>query len=205
MNSKNNVVQNALLLTALKKYPNLMVLKLFIVSTDNNLIERYKSAIDKHNNKILTNDFPDAGFDIFVPDDILTIPGKMNKIDFLIKCSAKNYYENGNNCNNTGFYMYPRSSISSTNLRLANCVGIIDSGYRGHLIGAFDCLQISDTNFNYAIGSSNLSDYCIQKYTRLTQICSPGLIPIYVILVNSENELGEKTLRGEGGFGSTNL
>ena len=34
--------------------------------------------------------------------------------------------------------MYPRSSIYKTPLRLANNTGIIDSGYRGNLMGAFD-------------------------------------------------------------------
>jgi dUTP pyrophosphatase len=203
--SSKKIIQNALLSTAFQKYSNLMVLKIFIDVTDNNLIERYIDAVDKHNNKILTDNFPDAGFDMFAPDDILTIPGKLNKINFGIKCSAEIYTDNGNNSNNTGFYMYPRSSLSGTNLRLANSVGIIDSGYRGNLIGAFDCLPIYNPTFNSRLDSSNLNEYCIQKYTRLTQICGPGLIPIYVILVNSENELGVKTLRGEGGFGSTNL
>ena len=36
------------------------------------------------------------------------------------------------------FYVYPRSSISKTPLRMANSVGIIDSGYRGNLKFAVD-------------------------------------------------------------------
>jgi len=32
------------------------------------------------------------------------------------------------------------------------------------------------------------------------QICAPNLMPIYVSIVT---DLGEKTSRGEGGFGST--
>ena len=43
---------------------------------------------------------------------------------------------------NTGYYMYPRSSLSKTKLRLANSVGIIDSGYRGNLIGMFDLINM---------------------------------------------------------------
>jgi dUTPase len=42
-------------------------------------------------------------------------------------------------------------------------------------------------------------------YDRLLQICAPGLEPIYVELVNSEEELGEATERGSGGVGSTNI
>ena len=87
--------------------------------------------------------------------------------------------------------MYPRSSISKSNLRLANNVGIIDAGYRGHLIGMFDVI--------YTDGIT------IEKFDRNLQICAPGLIPIIAELVTSMDDLGEKTLRGEGGFGSTGL
>jgi dUTP pyrophosphatase len=86
--------------------------------------------------------------------------------------------------------MYPRSSLSKTKLRLANSTGIIDAGYRGHLMGMFDL-----------IGTDEL--YTIQQYDRLLQICAPGLLPIIVQVVNSVEELGEQTKRGDGGFGST--
>ena len=92
--------------------------------------------------------------------------------------------------NNSPFYIYPRSSISKTPLMLANHTGIIDSGYRGNLIGAFRCLFLEPNQ-----------PYHIEKYTRLLQICHPSLCPIYVIIV-SENELSN-TERGTDGFGST--
>ena len=38
------------------------------------------------------------------------------------------------NNNYLSYYLYPRSSISKLNIRLANSVGIIDSGYRGKSI-----------------------------------------------------------------------
>jgi dUTP pyrophosphatase len=204
-NSDVFMMQNALLATAFQKHPHLMVLKMYVSGNDNQLLERYQADVSKHNNKILTENFCDSGFDIFVPDDTLTIPGKLNKINFGVKCSAQIFYENGGVCQNTGFYMYPRSSLSGTVLRLANSVGIIDSGYRGALIGAFDCLSCCDPCYlnNTSLGVSTLTQYCMKKYDRLTQICAPGLVPIYVILVDSEAELGVETTRGEGGFGST--
>ena len=88
--------------------------------------------------------------------------------------------------------MYPRSSLSKTQLRLANSVGIIDSGYRGNLIGAFDCL-------------SKKGEYKVLKDDRLVQICSPDLAPIMVEIVDTEEKLGKKTTRGQGGFGSTGV
>jgi dUTP pyrophosphatase len=94
--------------------------------------------------------------------------------------------------------MYPRSSLSKTRLRLANSVGIIDSGYRGNLIGMFDC---------FSAGKGSLCeteyDYIVKPFEKLVQICAPDLRPIFVELVETEEELSSATLRGEGGFGST--
>ena len=86
--------------------------------------------------------------------------------------------------------MYPRSSLSKRKLRLANSVGIIDSGYRGNLMGMFDIVN-SKEDFEV-----------VNKFERLVQICSPNLQPIIVEIVDDIKELGETT-RGEGGFGST--
>jgi dUTP pyrophosphatase len=115
---------------------------------------------------------------------------KTNLLDYDIICGAR-ILKQMHDCRkeiNTGFYMYPRSSISKSRIRLANNVGIIDAGYRGHLMGMFDCLESALT---------------IHKFDRYLQICAPGLIPIMVSIVSSKEELGEKTARGEGGFGST--
>lgn len=83
-----------------------------------------------------------------------------------------------------GYYMYPRSSISKTSMRLANSVGIIDSGYRGHLIA------MVDTEPNTSL----------KKYERYFQICAPNLCPIFVKMVD---QIDTNTSRGSGGFGST--
>ena len=91
-----------------------------------------------------------------------------------------------------GFYLYPRSSISKTNLRLANSVGIIDSGYRGHLLAIFDIIR-NDNVFT-----------TIEKHSRLLQICSGDLQPFIVILIDDIKLLCE-TSRGSGGFGSTGV
>jgi len=41
------------------------------------------------------------------------------------------------------------------------------------------------------------------KYDRNLQICAPGLVPIKVEVMSSNEALGEETVRGAGGFGST--
>jgi dUTP pyrophosphatase len=95
---------------------------------------------------------------------------------------------------NTGYYMHPRSSLSKTQLRLANSTGIVDAGYRGHLIGMFDVVNSPP---------DRVSEYCGAIYDRYLQICAPGLVPIIVEIVDYREELGEETARGGGGFGST--
>jgi dUTPase len=102
-----------------------------------------------------------------------------------------------------GFYLYPRSSISKTRMRLANSVGIIDSGYRGDIIAAVDSIGVFGSRDIWYIWKDTL--FPIKKYDRYFQICSPNLSPFIVHIVETEEELGEQTARGAGGFGSTGL
>jgi len=203
------------LTTLLNVYERVMVLKLYVDLNDNELIDRYRVAVNNHNNKIHNDPYHiDAGFDLFAPggpdsrDDnnyepsILRFYGPnwqdknpVNKLNLRVICSAKIFTDSGKNYN-TGYYMYPRSSLSKTRLRLANSTGIIDAGYRGHLMGMFDVVNIPDDDDIEA-------DFFGQKYERYLQICAPGLVPIIVELVNTKEELGDDTVRGSGGFGST--
>ena len=128
----------------------------------------------------------DSGLDLFCPDDITIAAGETKIIDLGIKAEA--FTLGGTGCvppQPAAFYIYPRSSISKTPLRLANSVGIIDAGYRGNLMLALDNIK-------------NV-DYTIKSGQRLAQICSPDLKPITWCFTD---ELS-KTARGKGGFGST--
>jgi len=157
------------------------VLKIAVNHNKPELVELYKSHIQKHNTTIITDPFPNSGFDLFVPEttDVET-DVKMISMDVKCEMLDKDGYS-------TPYYMYPRSSLSKTPLMLANHVGIIDSGYRGFLIGAFRNLSIAP--------------FTIEKYNRLLQVCHPSLCPIHVVMVD-ETELST-TSRGEGGFGSS--
>jgi dUTP pyrophosphatase len=179
------------------KYEKVMVLKIFVddESNDNELKKKYIEAAYAHNKKIDNNPtMIDAGFDLYAPSEsenttldthFRTLEIKKIKLDFKIKCSAKMHTET--KVYNTGYYMYPRSSISKTPLRLANSCGIIDAGYRGNLMSMFDLLEY----------------YQITKFDRYIQICAPSLVPIIVEIVDTIEDLGEETERGVGGFGST--
>jgi dUTP pyrophosphatase len=119
----------------------------------------------------------------------------VNVIDFKVICAAVFYSKspNGMIAKNSGFYMYPRSSLARTDLRLANNVGIIDSGYRGSLKGIFDY-----------VGDRMHVHRQVGQYERIVQLCSPTLGPVYIELVDSLNRIGT-TERGDGGFGSTGV
>ena len=103
----------------------------------------------------------------------------------------------------TGFYLYPRSSISKTRMRLANSVGIIDAGYRGDIIAAVDTIGLFGSNDIWHVWKETLSP--IQKYDRYFQLCAPDLSAFLVHIVDTEAELGAPTIRGQGGFGSTGV
>lgn len=149
----------------------------------------------------------DSGFDLYCFKEEVPV-GLSNKINLKIKCSMSH---DNMLC---GYYMYPRSSMGSkTPLRLSNSVGIIDAGYRGNLMGIVDNLGNKEINLpeeywrgillnekdeNYKKSGS----YKIKNGERLFQICPLGIYPIYPILVDGANELGE-TVRGIGGLGST--
>ena len=129
----------------LNNYEKFMSLKIY-VDDDKfpGLKQKYIEHVLNHNNKMLNpNNFNlDAGFDLFNPVrkelSFNTNRMNVNKFDFGIICSAQTV--TNSKLFNTGYYMYPRSSLSKTKLRLANSTGIIDSGYRGNLIGMFDLM-----------------------------------------------------------------
>lgn len=165
------------------------ILKLCI--TDESLKTIYETKINNHNDAFLNNKFADSGFDLFIPDNIsFTNLFESKFIDMGVKAELIHCNFDTDILKTVPFYLYPRSSISKTPLMLANHTGIIDSGYRGNLIGAFRALQLPDNN-----------QYTVVKHTRLLQLCHTNLLPIYVVIV----EEGDLTTseRGDGGFGST--
>jgi dUTP pyrophosphatase len=197
----------------LKTYERVMLLNVYIDKNDSELKNLYIQHSNEHNYKIYNNNYIDAGFDLFTPGDkdedenVLKYfgvgwpnAGPVNKIDFKVKCSAKMYLDSGK-IYTTGYYLYPRSSLSKTRLRLANSTGIIDSGYRGNILGMFDIVNVDKTSDN----KNREADYFGKKFDRYVQICAPGLVPIIVNVVDSVEELGNETERGECGFGSTNI
>ena len=178
------------------------VLFIQLDSPDPELENKYKNAIENHNSNV-DQQYPDSGFDLFLPQDF--IPNSCTeKIDYKIKaamfynileCTINEDNEDGANYNINKpmpYYLYPRSSISKTPVRLANNVGIIDSGYRGNIGAYFD------------LKSEHLQTKTLEKHQRVLQICANDLSAFKVILIKNISNLGE-TERGTGGFGSTGI
>ena len=107
----------------------------------------------------------DSGVDLVIPNNYIYLKDRQIKVNHKINvCLLKK----DKPC---AYYLYPRSSISKTNFRLANSVGIIDKGYRGDIIAKLD------------IVSSFYLENKIEKGNKLTQICTPDLEPINYIKI----------------------
>ena len=82
--------------------------------------------------------------------------------------------------------VFARSGLASREgLRPANCVGVVDSDYRGEL-------KVPMVNLG-------AEAYTIQPGERVAQLC---IAPVYTAAFVPAEELGD-TQRGAGGFGST--
>ena len=120
--------------------PSPLTLYLYVDGGDKTLREKYMDAANKHNDKVDNSPYPDSGFDLYQPKKIRLVPINPVLLE-IYSCDMKVKAAMYEGVQPVGYYMYPRSSISKTPLRLANSVGIIDSGYRGNLGAKFDEIE----------------------------------------------------------------
>ena len=118
----------------------------------------------------------DAGVDLYILEETIMFAGETKLIKLGICCEP---------ADGKAYYLFPRSSISKTPLRMSNSVGLIDGGYRGEIMAS--CDNIKDF------------DCTIKEGQRLFQLVAVDSSPISYKVVE---ELSETT-RGDGGFGST--
>lgn len=85
--------------------------------------------------------------------------------------------------------VFPRSSIRKYDLALTNCVGVIDSGYRGEIQATFKKTSWlkGETSEKYNVGDRG-AQIIILPYPQIKMV---------------ESQTLSNTERGEGGFGST--
>jgi len=156
---------------------------------NNELVDKYLECCDKERDEEHDEDITycyNSGFDLFCPINIECTHINKYMLDHNISCSMtfKGRF--------VGYYLYVRSSTPiKTPLRLANNVGIIDSGYRGNIKGCFDIIDTKN-NFNF------------EKGNRYMQLCPPDIgKPMKVYIVDAFHNLGKKNNRNCGGFGSS--
>lgn len=145
-------------------------------------------------NVIANRRVTDSGFDIPMVSchvNLANNPANQHKFKLGIYVAAVDENSRPMPC-----LLLPRSSLSATPYRLANSVGLIDSGYRGEVSAVVDIVHA-----NVFIHPNH-----IEAGKRLFQICSHNFLPwSHVVLVDNVNNLPEALdNRGAGGFGSTN-
>lgn len=83
--------------------------------------------------------------------------------------------------------LFMRSSVCKKSIQLCNCTGVIDSNYRGEIMGKFKVTTDALPRI-YEPG---------EKFAQLV------LVPYYTVVETEWVEELTETERGEGGFGST--
>ena len=126
----------------------------------------------------------DAGFDLICPEN-KTMTGISNKLPQGVSAAVYDMERKVFRA----YWLLPRSSISKTPMRLANSVGLIDSGYRGIVTAVVDAVS---------------KDHAVVAGDRYFQLAAPDLMPFSSVQIVNEIP-GGPTLRGTGGFGSTGV
>lgn len=144
----------------------------------------------------------DAGFDVIAASD----PVIVGKQQLGYYFSSVDYIEYDTNIiiepeKNYHTLVLPRSSISKTNLLLANSVGLIDNGYRGTIKLRFKYIAQPQ---DFVVNPSGVlievnSDRIYKKGDRIGQLVFSKTVCPELVFVNDFS----KTSRSEGGFGST--
>ena len=123
-----------------------------------------------------------AGYDIFSDDeDFVLNPGETKIVSTGIAIE--------NNDIRSAIMIYPRSGLACKhNITLANCVGIVDSDYRGEI--------------KVALINQGKESFTIEKSMRIAQLV---IQPIKLPVIREVEDIKETTKRNDKGFGSTGL
>ncbi len=122
-----------------------------------------------------------AGYDLSacLAEPIEIKPGEIKKISTGISCELVSDID-------AVLLIYARSSLATKHgITLANCVGVVDSDYRGEIL--------------VAMINHSTEPYTITHGERIAQLV---ITPVLLPTVEEASELTD-TQRGEGGFGST--
>jgi dUTP pyrophosphatase len=151
-----------------------------------------------------------------------TIPTRALSGDAGLDLTATSYEEkNGRHVYGTGLaieipegfvgLIFPRSSICKQDLRLSNCVGVIDAGYRGEIKFFFEGDGMTprgseditraywDASTDEEVYKSGPAPLLYKVGDRIGQMI---IMPFPKVELEEAKELSDTT-RGQGGFGSS--
>lgn len=139
------------------------------------------------------------------PDAVIPKYAKAGDAGMDLTAVTKSYDRDGNIVYGTGLafeipegyvgLVFPRSSLSSLDIALSNCVGVIDSGYRGEVTAKFKPAML----FNREQRPIILNNRIYEVGERVAQMI---IIP-YPHIEFEEVETLSETERGNRGYGST--
>lgn len=110
----------------------------------------------------------------------LTIePGEIAMVDLDFRCAIPDGHVG---------LEFPRSGLGTKGITLVNCVGVIDSGYRGPVKAGL--INLSGEPFTVNPGD---------------RVCQLVIVPIAPVEYTRTSVLPESDGRGEGGYGSTGV
>jgi dUTP pyrophosphatase len=164
------------------------MVELHLAVPDAELRSQYIAAATKYNERALEE--RDSGFDVYCSEESYLSLGDTVFLKFGIDAAC--VIKPGSVPYNRAYWLMPRSSISKTPFVCANSMGLIDSGYRGALMGAIKMVTGEGLK-------------TITVGTRLFQVVSGSAKPwSKVVIVESVADLPKPSSeRGSGGFGST--
>lgn len=133
----------------------------------------------------------DAGYDVFMNKEFTTVDSKKCIITFNTGIGIvppTGYY----------FILVERSSCYKSPFQLINKIGIIDQNYRGEVKAV---MKYTPVKFSDDINLVSLPDF--PDTLRILQLIPVKCAPNFDIVVSNTIEAEEQTVRGDGGFGSS--
>jgi dUTP pyrophosphatase len=165
------------------------------------LIKPLAEGVEEFYDNVGTKYVGDAGIDIHFPHDFTVEAHSTAWIPLGISCQMLKTIEGYPFTSVTtrsrelytpdyvSYFLFPRSSIGRTPLRLANSIGLIDSAYTGELSVYVD--NIRD------------EDYTVKRGERLFQLVPPSPDCENAVSAKVVSEFTRVTTRGAAGFGSS--
>lgn len=141
----------------------------------------------------------DAGLDLTTRETVTLAPGETKMVGTGVSVEVPEGYVG---------LVFPRSGLGSRGVNLSNCVGVIDSGYRGEIKA-----PLHNNHPTHVPVESAMEGGCFASYWAINpdgditvekgeRVCQLVVVPVVQVECVQVDELSDSE-RGSGGFGST--